>query len=353
MISKKKIWFILPRLASIGGVQKVIQQRCHFLAKDFDFFLSVTNEKKPTNPAYFFDMSEVFIEFSAHSPKKNLFAWILKIRKSFKLIKPDVIVVLDNGNKGLLIPWILFGSKVYYERHGAIHFDGNRKWYYPFKVGFYYLMALKFHKIFFLNPSMSSKWLHPHKIVIENGTMIPYDHADLSCKNILWIGRESVEKGMDDLFAIWQEVKNLHTDWNLFIYTPKPIENFGWLDEIKEGRVTNFSGKNNLNEIYLSGSVLIQTSHYEGFGLTILEAMSFGLPVISWDCEDGPRHLIANQKSGFLIPVKYVKCYVEKLSELISNETLRNEMGFFGKEISRQFDMKHIYEKWKTIYGKS
>lgn len=353
MESKKKICLILPRLASIGGVQKIIQQRCHALSNDFEFHIIVTNENTFLEPIYFCDMSEISISFFEKSLKRNPLSWILKLRKKVRLINPELVIVLDNGLKGLLIPWIFLNSHIYYERHGAIHFETNKKWYYPLKVGLFYLLALKFKKIFFLNQSMSNKWLHPNKIVIENGTKFPKELANVSLNNILWIGRESVEKGIEDLYRIWKKIKTNYPEWNLLIYTPKPIETNLWLEEIENGCVINIYNQKNLKEIYYSGSILIQTSHYEGFGLTILEAMSFGLPVISWDCEDGPRHLIANNKSGFLIPEKNFNLYVEKLSNLISDETLRKSMGNAGYERSQYFNIDKIHQRWKNEYQKN
>jgi glycosyltransferase involved in cell wall biosynthesis len=67
----------------------------------------------------------------------------------------------------------------------------------------------------------------------------------------------------------------------------------------------------------------LSTSLSEGFPVTIVEALTFGLPVVAFDCDFGPRKLIINNRNGFLIPVGQREVFVEKLNQLQNDFQLR------------------------------
>ncbi|OGV52479.1 MAG: hypothetical protein A2X49_09190 [Lentisphaerae bacterium GWF2_52_8] len=86
-------------------------------------------------------------------------------------------------------------------------------------------------------------------------------------------------------------------------------------------------------------AIYCSPSHTEGMGMTIVEAMSAGLPVVATD-SGGPRDLVEEGKTGMLVPVKKPEALAEALREVLTNPKLAASMGEAGRKRARQrFDV--------------
>ena len=93
------------------------------------------------------------------------------------------------------------------------------------------------------------------------------------------------------------------------------------------------------------------SSRYEGFGLVLAEAMSCGLPCISFDCPYGPRVIISDGEDGLLVENGNIKDLVRKIESLMANPKLRETMGSMAiKNISR-FNPHTIMSKWINLFN--
>jgi glycosyltransferase involved in cell wall biosynthesis len=97
---------------------------------------------------------------------------------------------------------------------------------------------------------------------------------------------------------------------------------------------------------------LIVTSLFEPFGLAIVEAMSCGLPVITFDCPFGPAEIVTNGKDGFLIENRDQRAFVKCISDLINNPISRIQMGRAAIVASQRFLPANILPKWKQLFDK-
>src|SRR5699024_4738402 len=77
-----------------------------------------------------------------------------------------------------------------------------------------------------------------------------------------------------------------------------------------------------LVDLYKSGSIFISTSRWEGFGLVITEAMSFGLPIVSFN-NSGPREILKNGQYGILVEQDNVEEFSRKVNELVQDRIIR------------------------------
>jgi glycosyltransferase involved in cell wall biosynthesis len=141
-------------------------------------------------------------------------------------------------------------------------------------------------------------------------------NSPLTAKRVITIGRYSYEKGYDLLLRVWSIVEKKCTDWQLDIFAmgdPTPYVKI--MDElsIDKTRCHLNSSVVDVESEYVNSSILVQPSRTEGFGLVLVEAMACGLPVISFDCENGPRSIITDGEDGFLIPPFDVESFANRL----------------------------------------
>ena len=101
---------------------------------------------------------------------------------------------------------------------------------------------------------------------------------------------------------------------------------------------------------YLKSSIFVHPSRSEGFGLVIVEAMACSLPVVSFDCENGPRSIITDGVDGFLIPPFNIRFFADRIIMLIKDEELRKQMGEKGRIKSQQYNIEKIALQWKLLF---
>lgn len=198
-------------------------------------------------------------------------------------------------------------------------------------------------------------FLHKKMTVIPNFTCINPDGltAKLESKTVLAAGRiEGKIKGFDLLVEAWQEVARHYPDWTLKIAgggNPYELSNNIHALSLEQsvrltGAVKNMAGE------YLDSSLFVLTSRSESFGLVIIEAMSFGLPVVSFDCPNGPREIIEDGINGRLVKNGNVKELSKALMEMISDKGKRARFGKSAQcKYKAQYTLDKILDTWLAI----
>lgn len=97
-----------------------------------------------------------------------------------------------------------------------------------------------------------------------------------------------------------------------------------------------------------SGDIYVIPSAYEGFGLSLAEAMSTGLPVIGYKSCSAVNELIIDGENGFLCEDD-VNDLVDKLKQLMSDKALRVRMGKQAHESVKQYAPAKIWDKWEQL----
>ena len=92
------------------------------------------------------------------------------------------------------------------------------------------------------------------------------------------------------------------------------------------------------------------TSRYEGMPMTMLEAKSLGLPVVSYDFPCGPKDLIEDGKDGFLVPEGDKNTFSNCLISLMDDDSKRREFGLRSKKNSQAYTEANVMKKWKELF---
>ena len=167
------------------------------------------------------------------------------------------------------------------------------------------------------------------------------NYSSCTEKRIVFVGRFTKQKDFDSLLHIWSIVFSRHSDWTLDVYTDGKVEASG---------IRVFKPVVNIMEKYIDSSILLLTSLFEPFGLVLPEAMSCGLPVVSFDCPYGPADIITDGVDGFLIKNRDVQAFADRVCQLIEDKDLRVRMGQAAIKSSQRYRADVIMPKWKELF---
>jgi glycosyltransferase involved in cell wall biosynthesis len=110
-------------------------------------------------------------------------------------------------------------------------------------------------------------------------------------------------------------------------------------------------GENKWRE-FAQADLLCLPTYYEveTFGLVLVEAMSFGLPVVASDWRGIPS-IIEHGVTGFLVPVRDALALADKIHQLINDPRLRNSMGHAGrKKYLEQFTIQRFHQQMRNVF---
>lgn len=181
-------------------------------------------------------------------------------------------------------------------------------------------------------------------------------YSDYNSKRIIFVGRFEPQKGLPNLLKIWHLVHSRHKDWFLDMYGEGSLHDY-FNSEISQHpdnlNVVLHKPTSDIIDKYIGSSMLVVTSEFEPFGLVIPEAMSCGLPVVSFDCNYGPAEIITDGKDGFLIKPKDINDFADKICRLIEDNEMRKSMGLNAIITSKRYAPENIIPIWIDFFDKN
>lgn len=189
---------------------------------------------------------------------------------------------------------------------------------------------------------------------LPNPLPFPYPArpAVLDTKVVLAAGRLTRAKGFDILLDAWALVRERYPQWRLVIVgegEERPaLERRR--DRLGLGEFVSMPGiVSPMSEAYLGASLFCLSSRYEGFGLVLLEAMAYGLPIVSTDCQAGPRELLEAGMTATLVETGSAEALARGLATLMGDARLRARYGARGRERAKEFTMDHVIPAWRSL----
>lgn len=165
---------------------------------------------------------------------------------------------------------------------------------------------------------------------------------------ILFVGRLNKQvKGLDYLAEIIKQLKEEAVVFHLTVVGTGSDEE--WLrQEVQANDLSayvTFTGfQENVTPYYEQAVVLLSTSRWEGFGMTIVEAMSAGVPCVSFD-NDGACEIIHNDVDGILIPKYDVNAFAQAVKKLLGDDDGWNQMSCAATVRAKDFEVSAIAEQ--------
>ena len=171
-------------------------------------------------------------------------------------------------------------------------------------------------------------------------------------KVVLAAGRLTWQKGFDLLIDAYVPLARERPDWQLRIYGDGNRRQRLRRRILRHGVYNNvflMGATRRLGEFMSRASVFALSSRYEGFGMVIVEAMSKGLPVVSFDCPRGPGEIIDHERDGLLVASQDVPAMTRALRELMDDSDRRRRYGTAAVDKARQFEIDEIGAQWEAL----
>lgn len=116
-----------------------------------------------------------------------------------------------------------------------------------------------------------------------------------------------------------------------------------------EGRVILAGTVEDMAAQYRSAAMYVLTSDREGLPMVLLEAKSYGLPIVSFDIETGPSEIVRDGENGFLVPDGDVAALCGGICRLIESPELRQKFSAASQLDMEKFDTERVMDGWEAL----
>lgn len=183
-------------------------------------------------------------------------------------------------------------------------------------------------------------------------TITPKKVTDYEVKRVISAGRYMSEKGFDMLLEAWHLLPKEFHDWHLYIFGNGERNIYKKIvDKYNIGETVHLMpATDDIAEEFSKSSLYVMSSRYEGFGLVLAEAMSCGLPCVSFDCPYGPREIIKDGEDGLLAKYKDIEDLTHKMVVLMSKTDLRRNMGEHAIRNIMRYEPQTIMNRWINLF---
>ena len=378
-----RILYILRSMALMAGTERVVSEKINWLA-DHGFTITLVTYEQGEHPVVFplhanihvVDIDTVFYKYSHLSPIRKF----IKYRKQKRLFAKRLKNVVDDFSPNIIITTaysmevakqiaqVSGNAKLIMESHETCFSIGKE--YTHQSHSLVRLIAHIYDKSFYRNmkgfdlvvcltEGDAKEWRkHISRTeVIPNPlsyfpTLKDKKGEEEMCR-IISAGRLEPVKGYDMLVDAFSLIADKCPNWHVAIFGKgsregelrKQIENKGL-----ENRVLVLPPTSNIYEEYQKSDFYVLTSHHEGLGMVMLEAMSCEIPCVAYRCDYGPEEIIEHQRTGLLVKNGDVQSLANAMLWMIEHPSERIAMGKRAREAVKKYDKEQIMKKWERLF---
>lgn len=357
--TKQVVCMIIPSLQA-GGMERVMSELANYFAetKVAEFHIVLYGKGRRV----FYPLSETINthtpewEFDNRKRTSHTIKTMFYIRKTIKSINPDTILSFgEYWNSFVLMSLLGTGYRLFIadrcspEKDLGILHEWLRRWLYPGAAGI-------------VAQTKTAQRIYVQKKLNKNIRVIGNPVREITEKNspsenagntgiILSVGRLIDTKHHDRLIDMFKHVNP--GGWKLIIAGGDAIKQNGMkrlqrkiLEEDLTDSVELTGTVSDIDTLYRKSDIFAFTSSSEGFPNVIGEAMSAGLPIVSYDCVAGPGEMVEDGKNGYLVDLFDDQKFESRLRQLIENEDLRKKMGAKSKDLIKKYRRDKIADKY-------
>lgn len=383
-----KIGFIMSSLTTCGGEERVVSLIANELAKYHDITIYTYENRKAeggTRNDYY--LSEQIRVVEVEAPAENLFQHGIKLLYHFtgmtsgrisqyclkQTFYPEEhleewvqrindeqydLIIAVSGAYTILLGYIAdrIQAKCMSWEHSSFegYFD-NKTGYYRNRVNTYQKCAEKMAAIVVLNQDIAGKYKKrlalDAKVIPNPKSFHSTEKAEMKTKRFVTCGRVEREKGYDDLLLAFSAFQKKNEEWELLIIGGGSMEKRLQTiveEEKLQGKVQITGYTHEVQENLLKGSVFMMTSRWEGFPMTVTEALEMGLPVIAYDIP-AMEPLVTDGIEGRIVPAFQREKLTEAMLEMAENFSERKRMSCNAIRKAEELEPEKIVKQWLRL----
>lgn len=363
----KKIIFFTGSQALSGGTERACANVANLLIS-YGFETTILSQYEGKRSAHEVDPNVKLHELNVKRKKgiRGYFGTIFKLLCYVRKHRPDIVIAVESLSFLYFLPLVVFPKRpvlINWEHFNARVLLGKRSRGWSRKLAVF----LADHVVV-LSDADKAIWISELKCSQSKITRIYnvnpletarrpfYSSAQKSNPSAIAVGRLTYQKGFDLLIRSWSMIPETVRDgWQLNIYGEGPDRDFlqRKIISLNLDHQISLSGQTaDILAEYTKSDFFILSSRFEGFGLVLLEALSCGLPVISFDCFAGPSEIISEGNNGILVPPSDIVLLSRAISALMQNDAMRTKMARIDKNTLDRFSSGVIGLEWLSLIGR-
>lgn len=363
-----KILYVTNQLYLHGGIEKMLAQKINHLIQHYGYeVLLCTSEQKNQDFVYQVDSKLLHMDLGINYHRersyfhpKNILkstAHFKALRKLVKKEQPDIIISVNYTPEQYFLPFMAKQIPKVKEFHSSGVTMVNPETVTDKLKNKLFLLLDRYQAQVVLNEDEKKYYPFSSLYVIPNFIDInEISEPSAREKTILAAGRMATVKQFDHLIWAWASIAADFPDWEVKIFGDGDIAFSAKLEQmIHELKVPNIhlmGSTHLLGKEMQKGSVYAMTSATECFPMVLLEAQAMGMTIVSYDCPHGPQNIITNNQDGMLVPHNEIDIFAQNLSDLLKNESKRQEMGRMAKQKVKEFSKEKIMIQWNELFLK-
>ena len=370
-----KILYQIHSTYNPGGMERVLLNKVRYFVEEKGWDVTVvTTDQHDRSSFYPFpnvvEMIDLGVNYSDDNGKpfiKKLMGYFRRrqlhkkrLKEVLAEIRPDVVDCFYPGECSF-VPGLKDGSKKVMELHQSklFHHQYNRSGLMGLadKVRAWMdeRLVRKFDRFVVLTQEDMQMWgeMPGIRVIPNAANFIAEKYSDCSAKRVIAVGRLDYQKSFDRLIQVWEKVHQQMPDWRLDIFGQGEWQEMlqGMIDERGLQETVKLNGPTkNIGQEYSESSMIVMSSHYEGFPMVMIEAMACGLPAVSFDFKCGPKDIIKEGENGLVVPDGDIDGLAEAMMTLMRDDELRKRMGEEAKKVVETFSEAKVMDKWVRLY---
>lgn len=193
--------------------------------------------------------------------------------------------------------------------------------------------------------------------IINNGVFIPEENTNIFTNdqiNITIVSRLVSHKNIEKIIKAISDLNSPLINLNIIGDGPElnQLQKISLESNNKDNII--FHGKLNrddINHIFLKSDIYIQASNYEGLPHSLLEAMSYGIPVLCTPVGEC-KEILGNEDRGYILDLPVSKNNIKsKISQIIGEKDIANKKGERGKDfINEKYNLTNSFNLYKNLF---
>ncbi|MGF0048663.1 glycosyltransferase family 4 protein [uncultured Streptococcus sp.] len=349
----KHIAFVINNIYGKGGTERVTSQLANLLINYYD--ITIISLKSGQNINFFVDERIDIIELRGISENKlvrRLFN-LIELNKHITNKNIDMFINVDITLSLYTLPFRKRVKNISWEHFNFFSESNSRIRQFSRKISSRYSDAVVVLSDADLKNYQSNLKRYSNIKRIYNPIAFNKEVGgyNLNSKVVLSVGRLESQKGFDILLDAWKNVSN-DGSWVLKIIGDGSKKE-ELLAKISQNHINNViisPFTNDIEKEYINSAIYVMSSRYEGFGLALAEAQSKGLPLITFDCPEGPAEIVGYGDYGILIENGNVQSLSNELSSLMNSVELREYWSNASLKGANRFNTQEILNEWINLF---